>query len=306
MALFQSHNPLKAIDTAVANRDRLKVKLVDSESAVKRCKAAAQALAIDASADDASLHRAESATRSAQDRVATIASAIIEAEQLLAALEAARDVAEDKRQRAAIVTEIETLTKALDAVAKEFDGTITRMHALAEQFATFVPEAQGLLNFTTASKSQIPDAAAMIKMLAGNYAAAVLAGSAPAILKMPVAPYVEKKTAAPPLTQLFTLHAVKFTDHHGTLRYVGKFSDCEFPAACAERALRHLKAAPMNDPRRAALKGSGGGHPDHHWCFDLDREPADAGAIQRQPELHSAFQPAKVGAPYTLKIAREG
>jgi hypothetical protein len=75
------------------------------------------------------------------------------------------------------------------------------------------------------------------------------------------------------LTQVFSLNALAWT-HDGVLRRCSKWVDVELPAACAERALRHAKAVPMSDPRRAELRGHGGGHPDPSWCFDLDREPS--------------------------------
>jgi hypothetical protein len=304
MALFRSSDPQKAIDAAIANRDRLHAKLAESDATVIRCKMAAKVFALDASADDTALDKADGATRSAQDRVATIAGAIIEAEEQLAALEAARDEADDKRQRAATIAEIEGLTKALDAVAREFDPVITKMATLAESFGLFVPEAQGLLNFTTAARTQIPDCVAMIKMLAANHAAAVLAGTAPAALRKPQAAFVPTIAAKPATVALFAMRPIKWRDASGHQIVAQKFTDVNLTPTAAIRALDLKAAVQMNDPLRKANHGTAAGHARADIALDLDADPDRA--PQTEPIQHSAFQPVKVGAPYTLKIAREG
>jgi hypothetical protein len=124
-------------------------------------------------------------------------------------------------------------------------------------------------------------------------------------LPIPRAPEVnvpEPMTPAPPLTLVFSLHALQFTDHNGALQRVGKWNDVELPAEAAERALRNGKAAPVSDPRRGQLRGYGGGHPQPHWCFDLDREPAPES--NAEPELHPAFTVVDRGPGFKIQIAR--
>jgi hypothetical protein len=122
---------------------------------------------------------------------------------------------------------------------------------------------------------------------------------------------VEEKLA-PPLTSLFTLHAVAWRDHHGMQRQSAKWLDVELPKETAARALRLGLCAPMNDPRRKTHLGMGGGHhPEPNWLNDLDNEVGPNIAENSaqpvvNPVVHSAFQSAKVGVPYTIQIAREG
>src|SRR4029077_19687235 len=88
MALFKS-NPEKAvqrdIDAATANRERLSAKLAESEQAVRRHADAAKQAAL--AGDDAELDRAEASLRAAQDRSASLRTALTDVEQQLEALE---------------------------------------------------------------------------------------------------------------------------------------------------------------------------------------------------------------------------
>jgi hypothetical protein len=141
--------------------------------------------------------------------------------------------------------------------------------------------------------------------------AGILAGHVP----IPSAPEVIMPVEAeltPPLTSLFTLHAIKWVDHHGMQRQSGKWCDVQLPAESAARALRLGMCAPINDPRRTTHRGHGGGFaPRANWLNDIDNEvgPDIADGASRKaddPIVHSAFQPATVGKPYTAQIAREG
>ncbi|MBV8699042.1 hypothetical protein [Bradyrhizobium sp.] len=88
MAIFKS-NPEKAvqrdIDAATANCERLSAKLAEFEQAVARHSDAAKQAAL--TGDDAELDRAEAAQRAAQDRSATLRTALTAVEQQLEALE---------------------------------------------------------------------------------------------------------------------------------------------------------------------------------------------------------------------------
>jgi len=142
--------------------------------------------------------------------------------------------------------------------------------------------------------------------VAGIFAGHVPIPSAPEV----VVPVEEEFT--PPLKSLFTLHAVKWVDQRGMQRQSGKWLDVELPEETAARALRLKMCVPINDPLRKTHRGHGGGFaPQANWLNDIDKEVgpdiAENPAPQEtDPVVHSAFQPAKIGAPYTVQIAREG
>src|SRR5262245_16444442 len=102
MALFKSSNPEKALqrelDTAMANRQRLAAKLTECEEAITRHSTAAKDYAV--SGDDTSLDVAETSLRAAQDRAATLKTALLHVDQRLAELETSKVEMADRKVRA--------------------------------------------------------------------------------------------------------------------------------------------------------------------------------------------------------------
>jgi hypothetical protein len=225
MALFKS-DPQKTmqreIDNARVNHDRLSAKLLESETAVIARKAAARALALDATADDGALDKAEVATRAAQDRASTIAGAKIEVEQQLVALERNRDELVEKKQRAETAAEVEAMAIDLEKVALEIDPLLERMVSIcARAHAGQIWNAAGLGNFATASKKQVPDAVSLVAASLREHTARVLNGLAPASLPKPESPPASVAATPAAAKGIFT-----YSDPPRGLQYVvpGGFS----------------------------------------------------------------------------------
>jgi hypothetical protein len=305
MALFKS-NPEKTlvrdIAAATAARDAITARLADAEGAVAELRMKAERLALDGAADDV-LDAAEAKTRTFADRMVTLRAALTQGEAHLADLERERADQADKKLRAETAAEIAELATGLEEVAKEFDSVVTRMAEITRRASAVTFEANGLLNYAAASRMQIPDAVALVAALLRGHAACVLDGSAPATLCAPdvAAPLLEEPK---PLTQVFSLNAIQFTDHHGALRRVGKWHDVELPQEAAERALRLGICVPMSDPRRKKLVGQSPGHPEPHWCKNLDAEPEPAAVAEPgQPEPETIFERVDRGPGFRLQIA---
>lgn len=170
----------------------------------------------------------------------------------------------------------EKLTAQTDAIESQLGPWLALTRELAASTAAVGPvhyEVDQIGRYLRNAASEVETA---IKLSVGNLRVSVtgiLDGHRP----IPAEPAVIVPVAepiGPVLVQLFTLNALQWTDPKGVLRRIGKWNDVELPEAAAACALRHGKAAPMNDPRRKTLKNSGGGgHPEAHWCFDCDREP---------------------------------
>jgi hypothetical protein len=198
MALFKS-NPEKALqrDIAAATdaRDKLNTRLAEAETAVIDLRIAAERLALDG-ADDAALTAAEAKTRALIDRTATLKAALTQSEARLAGLE--RELAEltDKTMRAATAAEVAAMADHLEATATSLGSIVEKMAEITGRAGLFIYEAKGLESYATASKTQVPDAVALIATLLRSHASAVLNGTAPAAL--PKQPAPEPIVVAPP------------------------------------------------------------------------------------------------------------
>jgi hypothetical protein len=111
------------------------------------------------------------------------------------------------------------------------------------------------------------------------------------------------------LEQVFTLHATTWVDSEGQRRRAPKWSDIELPPATAARALRLGICVPLSDPRRRQLVGMSPGHPEEHWCKNLDAEPEDAVTSEEnghrsEPVQHTAFTVVDRGPAISLRVAR--
>jgi hypothetical protein len=208
MALFKG-NPEKTlqrdIESARANRERLSAKLAESEQAIIERTATAQALARD-NADDEMLGAAEAATRSAQDRTATIAGAMIEVELYLSALERDRDDLADKKLRAETAAEVEAMAVDLQKAAKEIDPILEKMVKITGRATEYqIWNAYGLGNFASSSKVQIPEAIDLVVASLHEHAIRVLNGLSPASAPKPEAPRMAIiETPAEPSKDHFT------------------------------------------------------------------------------------------------------
>jgi hypothetical protein len=189
MALFQN-DPIKSfqreIDKVRANLARLTIKLAESETVIAERKKQAHALALDGETDDSELDRAEAATRAMQDRNGTIVAAKIEVAKQLESLE--RNLAQhlDEKTRSQTVIELEQMARDLEKAASEIDPILDKIVAITGRAsAAQIWDANGMLNFASASKTQIPDGIKMVVRAMKEHAARVLDGRAAPILLKP-------------------------------------------------------------------------------------------------------------------------
>jgi hypothetical protein len=305
MALFKS-SPEKILTAAINARDKLRSRLADAEAAVVDLRAEAERLAL-GGGEDSELSAAEGKTRVMIDRTATFRAALSKAEADVARLEHERAEAADFAQREQTAASIELLSReVVEAAAAFVEAAAVLADCSLRASVAGAPEANGLMQFARAVQSEIPAGADLTAKLLRNHRAAVLARSAPALLAKPPEAYVAPVVTKPPTVhQVFTLHAIVWTDGDGRLQRLGKWNDVALPHHCAARGLRLGWLAPTSDPRRLKLIGQGSGHPEPHWCKDLDKEPDPVVEEDRPaPELHSAFEKPTIGQPFTLKVAR--
>jgi ABC-type transporter Mla subunit MlaD len=275
-------------------------RLLDAERAVTKRRSVAERLARDASADDM-LDKAEVAHRAAQDRASNLKAALAQEGAHLAKLESELAELLDKKTLAATVAEIAAMTTDLETVATEMDTVVSKLGAIAERAAGFIPEAGGLLAFTTASKTQIPDAVALITRLMNDHAAAVLAGTGPAALKRPEPVTVVAAIPPAPTVQLFCTRPVRWIAADGATRIGQKFTDVSVTPSAASRGLACGALVALDSPLRRQNYNTVEGNPRADLALDLDAEPVREAA----PVLHEAFERPTIGEACIFKIARD-
>jgi hypothetical protein len=311
MALFKS-NPEKTlqrdIDAAKSNRDRLTAKLAETEGVIAERRRAAKALAL-SGANDPELDKAELAIRSAQDRAANYSDALAEVSQDLAALEQTQIENSDRKLRTETASEIAAMATNLENAAAKFDTAVAALSDVAGRAALFIPDALGLEAFAVSSRQQVPPAVELVAAVMRNHAAAVLSGSAAATLRK-----AEPVTAPPPkipLTRVFLLRHVAWTDVDGNLQNSPAFFDRDLPPELAERAINMGAATILSDPRRRELNGTRPlREPPLASCVRLDADASAANEQTSQPEariMHSVvdatFERIDRGGPYLLKTS---
>src|SRR5437016_6495947 len=129
MAIFKTSTEKtiqRDIDAAKANQQRLSMRLAENDEAIARHAAAAKEAAL--SGDDARLEAAEASLRVAQDRAATLRTALAELEQRLAALEVTKGEILDRNMRAETAAEIELLVRNLSETGAEFVTLAERLY----------------------------------------------------------------------------------------------------------------------------------------------------------------------------------
>jgi hypothetical protein len=184
MAIFKSSNPEKAvqreIDAASVNRERLASKIAESEQAVARHADAAKQAAL--TGDDAELDRAEASQRAAQDRSATLRTALADVEQQLEALERKKAELADQKVRAQTAAEIELVVRKMTEAAAEFDAAAERLSEHTARALPWLWEVRGVNDFVNVGRAQVPPAVEMVATMLRAYADDVVTGKAPATL----------------------------------------------------------------------------------------------------------------------------
>jgi hypothetical protein len=303
MAFFKSHEKTLAqnIEAARANRDRLATRRNECELAVIDAKTRAQSCAL--SGNDAAQDAAEIDEGAAQRRLNTVIAALTEATALLTKLETEYAALVDKKVRTATAAEVAELASDLEANSLALRAMLDKSTALTKRAAMFIPEAIGVNAFSDSSSQQIGPAIELVTMLMRNYAAAVLDGSAPAILPTPEKPFTPTIAPKPATRRLFTLRSVCRTNADGMLRVAQKFTDVDLPLDAADRAIAARVCVEVTDPARKSNRHQWPGHPDPTQCFSVDEPSTMASAAPDEPVQ---FEPLDRGKPYVVRAAVGG
>jgi hypothetical protein len=304
MALFTKRSKmekLQAVVTALRERgELLDLKRTAAQSAFDAAVEARQSHLLTGDIDNTSINQ------KLQAKVDTASSTLMGLDSAIAALQAQMNDAEAQLDAERQVVERKAASEQIAANVANIDKLLGPWLAASREIAAAMEtlhwryESKEMAAFIRRCANEVELASSFAANDLNSMAAAIAAGH------MPIPPESEVFELVPApepeaVMQVFLLSAVKFTDASGVLHHAGKWTDCEMPPACAERALRHKKAVPLNDHRRSTLKGSGGGHPEKSWCFDLDHEPAAEPG--HDPILHSAFSEPTIGKPYIVQTA---
>jgi hypothetical protein len=238
----------------------------------------------------AGVDSAASALAGIVDAIGALERQIVDAERQLA------EVTEIERRRAGAEKVAADVRAVERLIAPWLETSREIAAALREAGVTF--EANQLSAFITDRTNEAELAFSVIMNELRAMPAMIISGDRP-MPREPEPVAAAEVTPPEPLVQVFSLNALKWTDDNGQVQRAAKWLDLELPPACAERALRHKQAAPMDYSRRFELRGHGGLHPQKHWCFDCDVEPA-ASESSAEPIKHSAFE-ITTGLPYTVQ-----
>jgi len=306
MALFRESpekTSIKHRDAALANYDRLTVRLHEAEANVIAAKSGAQRAAMDG--DDGALDVAEAAEAAAQRRLGTIVAAHAEAGKLLALLETQIAEITDKKLRVATAAEVVALADELAQAGAGFDASTALLAEVAGRAVAVTFEATGLNVFSASARVEVGAATEVVAQVLREHGRAVLNGLAPAAMPKPAPPAAHPvAVVTEPLVRVFATRAVKWRDADGAERAAGKYVDVDLPAATAKRALSCGAALDLSNPARKQNLGQWPGNYSLAQCHDLDAvgPKADAATPQHDPIKHGAFE-ERIGKPFTLKIA---
>jgi hypothetical protein len=297
MAFFPKTDPL---DAAVKKQHNHEKQLRLAEVKFSEClKAVKQAR--DAN-DDAKLDIALANKRAAEDKVAALTEWLTDDRKDVTDLQAQADKIADEQTRAATAGETDAMKTEIKTVGHETIVAITKLANVAERAGMCVPEARGLHAFCVSSGTQIPDAVALIVKLLGDHSAAILAGSAPATLKRPEAPYVEKPVLPAPTQIVFCLRSIKWHDTERKQHLAGKFTDAYLPPQLVAKALKSGACIAISDPRRKQFHHTQNEQPRADTALDLD---ADAEPKSIEPTMASSpFTVVDRGPAVQMKVAR--
>ena len=280
-------------------------KKITAQAVLDGAIAARQAHMIDGDLGDERLAlKLQSSVDSAQSCLVGIIDAISILQSQIATADQALATEQNRVKREAAATEIAENVAEVERLPPDWLAQSRQLaDALRKLDHTF--EAGQLAGFVSGCAGEAEVAVAVVLRELRSLPKLIVSGDRPIPHRPePVAPVAVIK---PVLTQLFTLHAIQWTDEHGMLRHLGKWRDVELPAEAAECALRLGLCAPMSDPRRAKLVNQSRGHPEPNWINDLDTETGpdiakEATAVE--PIQHSAFTVVDRGGPFVLKVAK--
>ncbi len=296
MSLFKSTTPL---ETAITARVKLRDRLTEAKTATLTAKATTRRLAL-AGASDSELSASESHERHCIHRETTLTAAIVESDAQVAALEAERDEAADRRQRHLTVKDNQKLEAELIKEGEVTVASAKRMSEIAARIIPMAPEANGVKHFADVTVTQIPDAVTLLSRLIREHSAAVLRRDAPSTVKKPALPYVvPAPVPVAPTKLLFATRAVKWRDENNKQQLGAKCRDVYIPTRLVAKALASGACIAIDDPRRRELSRWPSEHPRLDTAFDLEVETLDTTHIEP-----ITFTPLDRGPARQIQIAR--
>ncbi|MHC2334698.1 hypothetical protein [Bradyrhizobium sp. USDA 4454] len=271
------------LDAALGRQQKIKARLEAAERQLADATALPIKLARDG-ADDRELDAAEDRVRSADQRVATLRTALVEetanaeaAEQQLAEL---ADQALRAQTAAAIegwIAEIRDLNEQLGP-----DGFLAKLAAIADQASVICPDAKGVSIFAGSARAELLPAIGLMIDLLDNRVHGVRAGTLPAALPAQPAPFVP---APKPITERIWLIKPIAWSEGSLTRIEDSNRYVDLAPHLAQRAIDRAAAVRLDDPRAGQRVVSwrqwhGFGQPSLDKCVMLDGETL--AALQRE------------------------
>jgi hypothetical protein len=300
---FFPGNPEKAAakeaGAALANRDRLAGKLVEAEQAVISAKSTAQAAAL--AGDDAALDIAEAAEAAALRRLSTIFEASAVADKVLVDIEAKIAANADQKQRTATAAEVTALADELIEAAAAYDASTAALNEVCARAKIVTIEFEGMVNFTTSSRTEVSVAVPILEGLLRDYGTAVVGHTAPAAMPVAEPLFVPDVVVKPETRHLFTLRGISWKEGD-MMRSAKKYTDVDLPVAIAARALRTNACCEMDSPmRNPSTVNMWPNLPALENCFNLDDDEP-----KTKEQLPAGFERIDRGAPYLVRTAAGG
>jgi hypothetical protein len=246
-----------------------------------------------------------------QTAVESAQSALVGLDGAISALQVQIDSAEKdltaERERVERQAASESLAASVASIESKLEPWLASTRSFAESLQSISHirfEPGQIAAYIGGCAGQVEIAAAVMLDDLHRLVPAIAAGHEP----IPRVPGVVVSSPAPPkpvTVRLFAMNPVKWTDAAGMQRFVHKYNDVDLPEKAADFARGKGVCVELADPRRKQLKGLSPGHPEPHWCLDLDNEATvddtTAPATELEPIKHSAFTPVDRGAPYLVK-----
>jgi hypothetical protein len=277
-------------------------------------------IAHDAAADarqahliDGDLSDAKTST-ALQARVSVTESALAGIEAALAIIETSiTDIQEQlNAERDAIARKVASDALAADTAAVEtmLGSWLTLTRNLAVGFSKLnLFEASSISNCLINAAGEFELAGGLVLPDATRSAAAILTGQAP-IPAAPAAVIARIEEPPPPVTRVFAIKNVKWTNAAGFQQFSAAYFDADLPSLVAAQAISAGHAVAMDHPTRREMHGSRSiRHPNPQSCINLDADESatlpqpDAAIRTDAPIQHEQFRQIDRGPPRELRIA---
>jgi hypothetical protein len=318
MKLF-GKTTMQKLETALAAlRKRatlLSDKRVSAQAALDTAVSARQAMLLDGDLED---HKLAAKLQSAVD---TGQSALVGLDGAISALQVQIDNAQQEltaeRQRVDRQAASEALAASISSIKAKLEPWLTATRAFAKSLESVAHvrfEPGQIAAYVGRCAGEVEIAVAVMLEDLHRLESAIAGGQEP----IPRDPEVGAPAPAAPkpvTVRLFAMRAVKWTDAAGMQRFIGKYNDVDLPERAAAFALKNNICVELTDPRRKQLHGLSPGHPEPHWCVDLDDETETALAEEKsrpdeqrvvhsafQQQLPSGFEPLDRGRGFVIKV----